>query len=63
MHEYVHSLGLKLSDVRCDQKGRLFILVEGKEQDGGYFYKEIELPEEFQTIWNVDIIKDNYIKP
>jgi hypothetical protein len=57
MEKYIWSLGMLMSDVKIDRKGRLFILVEGKESDGGYFYKEVELPEEFQTFENIEIIR------
>jgi hypothetical protein len=57
MEKYINNLGMLMSDVKIDRKGRLFILVEGKEEDGGYFYKEVELPEEFQTFENIEIIR------
>ena len=57
LQEYIWSLGMLMSDVKVDQKGRLFILVEGKEEDGGYFYKEVEIPEEYQTFENLEEIR------
>lgn len=60
MEKYIHNLGMLLSDVRVDYKGRIFILVEGHDDKGEFVYEPVYLPEEFQTAWNVDIIKDNY---
>lgn len=62
MEKYIHSLGLLLEDVRIDREGRLFILVDGVFEDGEAAYKQIELPEEFQTFENIEIIrKENYV--
>lgn len=58
MKEYIHSLGLLLEDIHVDRKGRLFILIEGKDLNGNFCYKEIEIPEEYQTFENIEIIKN-----
>ena len=59
MEQYIHSLGLLLSNVKIDRKGRLFILVEGTEmdEDGSYFFREVEIPEQYQTLDNIEIIR------
>ncbi len=57
LEQYIYSLGMMMSDVKIDQKGRLFILVEGTNSNGSSLYEEIPLPEEYQTFGNVDIIR------
>lgn len=56
MEKYIYSLGLMLSDVKIDQKGRMFILVE--EKSPGQLYKEIEIPEQYQTLENINMLKE-----
>ena len=58
MEQYIHNLGMLLSDVRVDHKGRLFILVEGYDDKKQFVFESVYLPEEYQTLWNIDIIKD-----
>lgn len=57
MEKYIHSLGLLLSDVCIDTSGRLFILIEGTDTEGKSAYKQIEMPEKYQTFENINIIK------
>jgi hypothetical protein len=57
LQEYIWGQGLLMTDVKADKKGRLFILVEGKEEDDGYFYKEVGIPEEYQTLGNLEEIR------
>lgn len=58
MKEYIYGLGMLMSDVRVDQQGRLFILVEGQDNEGQFCYKEIAIPEEYQTLENINLIKN-----
>ena len=57
MEQYVYGLGLLLSDVKVDKNERLYILIEGTSL-GKAFYKEVELPEEYQTSININKIKE-----
>lgn len=57
MEKYIHDLGLTLADLRIDQQGRIFILVEENSPRVDALYKEIEIPEEYQTLANVEIIR------
>lgn len=56
MEKYIHSLGLTMEDVRIDQDGRIFILVEENSPRADALYREIPLPEEFQTVDNVELV-------
>jgi hypothetical protein len=56
IQNYVYGLGMMLEDLRVDQKGRIFILVEDTLH-ADEFYREITVPEEYQTLGNVEIIR------
>jgi len=57
MEQYIHSLGLLLEDVSIDTTGRLFILIDGVDTEGKSAYKQIEIPEEYQTFENIELIR------
>jgi len=64
MEQYLKTLGLDVKSVRCDHVGRLFILIDGMEEipfDTKItlrgFYKEVEIPEKYQTLENLEIIR------
>ena len=57
IEKYVYSLGMLLSDVKIDHKGRLVILIEDSGPRAGEFYREIEIPEEYQTFANIEVIR------
>ena len=57
MEKYIHGLGLIMEDVSIDQNGKIFILIEDNNPRAVAFYKEIELPEEYQTFENVEIMR------
>ncbi len=59
MKEYIYGLGLLMEDVKVDQQGRLFILIEGVDDKGDFCYKEISIPEKYQTLENINLIKQN----
>lgn len=59
MEQYIYGLGMLMEDLCIDTKGRIFILIDGiDEQTGKAVYKDVFLPEEYQTFGNVEIIKN-----
>lgn len=57
MEKYIHGLGLTMDDIRVDQNGRIFIVVEENNPRADALYREISLPEEYQTFGNVELVR------
>lgn len=59
IEQYIHSLGLTMDEVSIDQKGEIFILIEDNNPRADSFYREIGIPLEYQTLGNVEIIRQH----
>lgn len=59
MISYLKKLGVRLEDVSIDPADIIFIVIEGNEENGDYFYREITIPTKYQTKDNRSLIIKN----